>query len=96
MSKDEFLEYLSNQENKTVILSLEGIITLKMEIQNVIINYNEDYILLENKNDSSSNIKFNLHQLMKISKQINEEVCKIVLEFDQLQSVIITIKEEVC
>ena len=96
MSKGEFLEYLSNQENKTVILSLEGIITLKMEIQNVIINYNEDYILLENKNDSSSNIKFNLHQLMKISKQINEEVCKIVLEFDQLQSVIITIKEEVC
>ena len=92
MSKDELLKYLNNQENKTVILNLEGIITLKIEIKNVIVNYNEDYILLENKKESSSNIKLNLHQLMKISKQINKEICNIILEFDQLQKVIINVK----
>lgn len=91
MLKDEFLKYLSMQENKTITFTLKGIIFLKIEIKDAIIKYDEDYITIENKDNSISCIKFNLHQLMKISK----EESKIILEFDQLQSVIITIKEEV-
>lgn len=91
MLKNEFLKYLSMQENKTITFTLKGIIYLKIEIKNVRIKYDENYITIENKEKSVSNIKLNLHQLMKISK----EESQIILEFDQLQSVIITIKEEV-
>ena len=95
MSKDEFIKYLINNENKNIIFNLTGIISLKIEIKNVGIKYNEDYIMIENKTDSESNITFNLHQLMKISKKTNEKICRILLEFDQLQSATIIIKEEV-
>ena len=91
MSKEELINYLNFQENKTVLLSLQGIIFLKLEIKFEKIYYDEDYITIKISNNNFSDIKFNLHQLMKIDKEGN----KIILEFDQLQSATITIKEEV-
>ena len=91
MTNEDFINYLVTQANKTIIFTLEGIVSLKIQIEKINIKYNEDYIEIENGQNNNSYIKLNLHQLMKISK----EESSLVLEFDQLQKVIITIKEEV-
>ena len=93
MTINELIKYLDVCKNKdlTLILTLEGIVSMKIKIEKAKIEYDENYIIVENDENNLQKIKFNLHQLMKANKQ-NEN---IILEFDQLQKVIITIKEEV-
>ena len=91
MNIDELIKYLDACINKDLILILEGIVSMKIKIEKAKIEYDENYIIVENDENNLQKIKFNLHQLMKASKQ-NEN---IILEFDQLQKVILTIKEEV-
>ena len=91
MNIDELIKYLDACINKDLILILEGIVSMKIKIEKAKIEYDENYIIVENDENNLQKIKFNLHQLMKASKQ-NEN---IILEFDQLQKVNLTIKEEV-
>ena len=89
MTREEFIKYLKTQKGKTVILELKGIINTKLKIKEMQIKFEKGYLTLLSKESEFQEIKLNLHQLIRVKKL---EENKILLEFDQLQSVTIEIK----
>ena len=87
MLVDKFIKFLENQENRNIILELNGIIKTTIEIKQIEIKEYDKYLNLQSKESKESKeqkIKINLHQLMKINK-LNED--KFLLKFDQLQEI---------
>ena len=81
---DEFLRYLKEQEDKDIMLQLEGIIETTIMINKIEIQELDKYLTIKSKEDRKQNIKINLHQLMRINALNKNE---ILLEFDQLQTI---------
>ncbi len=86
MTIEEAIEFLQKQEGKDILLNTQGIITTNTRIKKMKIKKEEHNLIIENK---TSQIGFNLKQLRKISKVAENE---ILLEFEQLQDVSITIE----
>lgn len=85
MTIEEFVKILKIQNGKDTELRLQGIIDTNIKIESVQIRLEENKLFLEN---DFAKIGLNLNQLMKIN-QIREN--EILLEFDQLQNVMIRI-----
>ena len=92
MTTEKLIEFLKLQEKNNLLLSLQGIIITTILIEKMQLLQEEDKLILQNKENQSEMIGFNLSQLMKITKIKENE---ILLEFDQLQTVIITIKNKI-
>ena len=84
MLVDKFIEFLKEQENKNIVLELDGIIETTIKINQIEIEETEKFLTIKNKEDVKQNIKINLHQLMRINALNKNE---ILLEFDQLQTI---------
>lgn len=89
MSLEELIIYLKNNENKKVILQLQGIISTNIEIKECKFKFDNMYLTIENTKNQNERIILNLHQLMRFNV-INQN--KILLEFEQLQNITINIK----
>lgn len=89
MTVYECIEFLKSKEEETVIVSLNGIITTQIEMKKIRLIYEEGYLTLEDVEGLVNQIKFNLHQLRK-STLVKEN--QILLEFEQLQNVRISVK----
>ncbi len=89
MTIGELMEFLQEQKGKDIVLNLQGIIMTTIQIRQMQIQQQECNLFLENDMEK---IGFNLNQLMKISKISANE---ILLEFDQLQSVMVTIEKAI-
>jgi len=84
MTIEEMVKVLREQKEEDIELSLQGIITTDIRIESAKIKVKRNQLFLEG---NLGKIGFNLNQLMKIIPiQENE----ILLEFDQLQQVRIT------
>lgn len=57
MKKEEFIEYLKNQNGKQIILDLKGIITTKLEIKEIQIKYEKGYLILKSKENELLKVK---------------------------------------
>lgn len=89
MERRELIETLHKHNRKNIVLYLNGIIATKILIENIKIKQKNNYLIIENRQNSKIKIGLNLRQLMKIRKtKINE----LELQFDQLQKVIISLK----
>lgn len=84
MLVDKFIEFLKEQENKNIVLELDGIIETTIKINQIEIEETEKFLTIKSKEDVKQNIKINLHQLMRINALNKNE---ILLEFDQLQTI---------
>lgn len=84
MLVDKFIEFLKEQENKNIVLELDGIIETTIKINQIEIEETEKFLTIKSKEDAKQKIKINLHQLMKINTLNKNE---ILLEFDQLQTI---------
>ena len=84
MLVDEFINFLENQENRNIILELNGIIKTTIEIKQIEIKEYDKYLSIQSKEDKEQKITINMHQLMKINR-LNED--EFLLEFDQLQEI---------
>lgn len=84
MLVDEFIKFLENQENRNIILELNGIIKTTIKIKHIEIKKYDKYLSIQSKEDKEQKITINMHQLMKINK-LNED--EFLLEFDQLQEI---------
>ncbi|MBE5821763.1 MAG: hypothetical protein E7311_04150 [Clostridiales bacterium] len=89
MKIEELIKYLQNNQGKKYILVLEGIINTNIIINMSKIEFNNMYLLINNSENEKEKIILNLHQLIRFNMI---EKNTIVLEFDQLQTVYITIK----
>ncbi|MCI8637109.1 MAG: hypothetical protein HFJ36_04610 [Clostridia bacterium] len=87
MLADELIKILEKQKGKDILLHLKGIVETAITIEKMQICI-KDKMLFFKSEEKSQNVGFNLSQLMKISIISSNE---ILLEFDQLQSVIINI-----
>ncbi len=87
MTIEEAIEFLKKQEGKDILLNMKGIITTNVKIEKMQLKQEEHELIFEN---NSFKIGFNLKQLRKINKVLENE---ILLEFEQLQDVLITIGE---
>lgn len=83
MTKEELIKFLEENTGKKIRLKMKGIITTTIQIEKMKVKYEDSYLCF------SSEVKLNLHQLIKISKIKENE---ILLEFDQLQNVTIIIE----
>lgn len=92
MSIEELTKLLQGQEGNNILLELQGIVTTTINIVKMKISHEKNFLFLENKEDNRERVGFNLSQLMRIHKI---EKNKILLEFDQLQNAMITIKEAI-
>lgn len=92
MTIEELTKLLQEQEENDILLELQGIITTTIHIAQMKISYEKNSLFLENKENNREKVGFNLSQLMRIHEI---EKNKILLEFDQLQSAIITIKKAI-
>lgn len=84
MLVDEFIKFLENQENRNIILELNGIIKTTIEMKQIEIKEHDKYLTIQNKENKEEKITINMHQLIKINK-LNED--EFLLEFDQLQEI---------
>lgn len=89
MTTEKLIEFLQTHEKKDILLNLQGIIITKMVIEKMQLMQKEKQLLLLNKENEEQSMGFNLSQLMRITKIMENE---ILLEFDQLQSVTIKIE----
>ena len=92
MTIEELTKLLQEQKGNDILLELQGIITTTIHIAQMNISHEKNFLFLENKENNRQRVGFNLSQLMKIHKI---EKNKILLEFDQLQNAMITIKEAI-
>lgn len=89
MVVDELVKILEEQKGKDIVLDLKGIVETVITIGKMQISVKDNMLFFENE-EKAQRVGFNLNQLMKISKIKSNE---ILLEFDQLQSVTISILE---
>ena len=89
MVVDELVKILEEQKGKDIVLDLKGIVETVITIGKMQISVKDNMLFFENE-EKAQKVGFNLNQLMKISKIKSNE---ILLEFDQLQSVTISILE---
>ena len=88
MLKEELIDFLQHQNKKDILLKMQGIITTSMIIEKCQTRQENNQLVLESTINSNKKVGLNLSQLMKITQtKINE----ILLEFDQLQQVIISL-----
>lgn len=88
ITKDELVDKLNSSKNKIIELDLEGIISTSLKVNfDKIIKTEDDICILDKENEK--NIKFNLHQIMKIDDISDSE---IIIYFDGLQTVNIKLK----
>ncbi len=92
MTIKELMKFLQNQQERNILLDLQGIVITSIIIHQMQVKKKENKLLLENKENTNNKIGFNLSQLMKITKIKENE---ILLEFDPLQKVMITIQDEI-
>lgn len=92
MTTNELVKFLQKQQERNILLNLQGIVITNLTIYQMHVKKKENKLLLENKKNTKNKIGFNLSQLMKITKIKENE---ILLEFDPIQKVSITIEEEI-
>ena len=92
MTIEELTKLLQEQEGNDILLELQGIVTTTIHIAQMKISHEKNFLFLENKENNKQRVGFNLNQLMRIHKI---EKNKILLEFDQLQNAMITIKKAI-
>lgn len=75
---------LNYNQGTTFLIKLEGMITTKIEIKNVVTKLDKNNIIIFNKKDKSKYILLNKHQIIKI-----EEIIKEIyyIKFDFIQNV---------
>lgn len=86
----EFENQVNHNCGATALIKLEGVITTKIEIKNVEIKTDKNYISIFDKKDKSKNILLNKHQIMKIEEPINETYD---IKFDLMEDVRIVVKD---
>ena len=89
MKTKELIEFLQKQEEKSVLLKLQGIITSTITIQKMKVKTKGKQLVLESQENEKQQIAFNISQLMKVTPVKENE---ILLEFDPLQNVTIILE----
>lgn len=87
----QFENQLKHNYGSTFLVELEGIITTKIEIENVEIKIEENNIIIYDQKDKTKKVLLNIHQIMKIEKVINENYN---IKFDSIQNVKIIVENE--
>lgn len=85
----EFENQVNHHGGATALIKLEGVITTKIEIKNVEIQTDQNYISIFDKSDKTKNILLNRHQIMKIEEPINET---FDIKLDLMQDIKIIVK----
>lgn len=85
----EFKNQVNYNYGAKALIKLEGIITTKMEIKNVGISTDKNYIIIFDKKDKTKNISLNKHQIMKIEETVDETYD---IKFDLMQNVKVIVK----
>lgn len=88
MEFKELIKYLKEKQDTVFVFELKGIVSTIISIENVNIRTDSLFLTIENNKNNMEKIILDLHQLIRFN--IIEER-KVLLEFDQLQKIIIEI-----